>query len=87
MALAVTGTAWLSRHPPALPTSHPQLEGVATPVPYKTVELKLQRPFDSNFEDVLGIPEKPDRLQRSLFQRLRAHKLRVIRAIHDCCNC
>jgi uncharacterized protein (TIGR02687 family) len=28
-----------------------QLEGVATPVPYKTVELKLQRPFGSDFDD------------------------------------
>jgi hypothetical protein len=27
------------------------LEGVATPVPYKTVELKLQRPFGSDFDD------------------------------------
>ena len=27
------------------------VEGVATPVPYKTVELKLQRPFGSDFED------------------------------------
>jgi hypothetical protein len=24
---------------------------VATPVPYKTVELKLQRPFGSDFDD------------------------------------
>jgi uncharacterized protein (TIGR02687 family) len=28
-----------------------QLEGVATPVPYKTVEVKLQRPFGSDFDD------------------------------------
>ncbi|GDX74931.1 hypothetical protein LBMAG41_00070 [Cyanobium sp.] len=28
-----------------------QLEGVAKPVPYKTVELKLQRPFGSDFDD------------------------------------
>ena len=28
-----------------------QLEGFATPVPYKTVELKLQRPFGSDFDD------------------------------------
>jgi uncharacterized protein (TIGR02687 family) len=28
-----------------------QLDGVATPVPYKTVELKLQRPFGSDFDD------------------------------------
>ena len=28
-----------------------QLEGVATPVPYKTMELKLQRPFGSDFDD------------------------------------
>jgi uncharacterized protein (TIGR02687 family) len=28
-----------------------QLEGVATPIPYKTVELKLQRPFGSDFDD------------------------------------
>ena len=28
-----------------------QLEGVATPVSYKTVELKLQRPFGSDFDD------------------------------------
>jgi hypothetical protein len=28
-----------------------QLQGVATPVPYKTVELKLQRPFGSDFDD------------------------------------
>jgi uncharacterized protein (TIGR02687 family) len=28
-----------------------QLEGVSTPVPYKTVELKLQRPFGSDFDD------------------------------------
>ena len=28
-----------------------QLEGVATPVPYKTVEMKLQRPFGSDFDD------------------------------------
>jgi uncharacterized protein (TIGR02687 family) len=28
-----------------------QLEGVATPVPFKTVELKLQRPFGSDFDD------------------------------------
>ena len=28
-----------------------QLEGVATPVPYKTVEIKLQRPFGSDFDD------------------------------------
>ncbi len=28
-----------------------QLDGVATPVPYKTVELKLQRPFGNDFED------------------------------------
>ncbi len=27
------------------------LEGVATPVPYKTMELKLQRPFGSDFDD------------------------------------
>jgi hypothetical protein len=27
------------------------LAGVATPVPYKTVELKLQRPFGSDFDD------------------------------------
>jgi len=27
------------------------LEGVATLVPYKTVELKLQRPFSSDFND------------------------------------
>ncbi|QNI70730.1 hypothetical protein CyaNS01_01598 [Cyanobium sp. NS01] len=27
------------------------VEGVATPVPYKTEELKLQRPFGSDFED------------------------------------
>ena len=27
------------------------LEGVATLVPYKTVELKLQRPFGSDFDD------------------------------------
>lgn len=27
------------------------LEAVATPVPYKTVELKLQRPFGSDFDD------------------------------------
>jgi len=27
------------------------LEGVATPVPYKSVELKLQRPFGSDFDD------------------------------------
>jgi hypothetical protein len=27
------------------------LEGVATTVPYKTVELKLQRPFGSDFDD------------------------------------
>ncbi len=27
------------------------LEGVATPVPYKTVDLKLQRPFGSDFDD------------------------------------
>jgi hypothetical protein len=27
------------------------LEGVATPVRYKTVELKLQRPFGSDFDD------------------------------------
>ena len=27
------------------------LEGVATPIPYKTVELKLQRPFGSDFDD------------------------------------
>lgn len=27
------------------------LDGVATPVPYKTVELKLQRPFGSDFDD------------------------------------
>ena len=28
-----------------------QLDGVATPVPYKSVELKLQRPFGSDFDD------------------------------------
>jgi len=28
-----------------------QLDGVASPVPYKTVELKLQRPFGSDFDD------------------------------------
>ena len=28
-----------------------QLEGVSTPVHYKTVELKLQRPFGSDFDD------------------------------------
>ena len=28
-----------------------QLEGVTKPVPYKTVELKLQRPFGSDFDD------------------------------------
>jgi hypothetical protein len=28
-----------------------QLDGVATPIPYKTVELKLQRPFGNDFED------------------------------------
>ena len=28
-----------------------QLDGIATPVPYKTVELKLQRPFGSDFDD------------------------------------
>ena len=28
-----------------------QLDAVATPVPYKTVELKLQRPFGSDFDD------------------------------------
>ena len=28
-----------------------QLDGVATPVPYKTVEIKLQRPFGSDFDD------------------------------------
>jgi uncharacterized protein (TIGR02687 family) len=28
-----------------------QLDGVAKPVPYKTVELKLQRPFGSDFDD------------------------------------
>ena len=28
-----------------------QLDGVATPVPYKIVELKLQRPFCSDFDD------------------------------------
>jgi len=28
-----------------------QLDGVATPVPYKTVEVKLQRPFGSDFDD------------------------------------
>ena len=27
------------------------LEGVNTPQPYKTVELKLQRPFGSDFDD------------------------------------
>jgi len=27
------------------------LEGVTTPVPYNTVELKLQRPFGSDFDD------------------------------------
>jgi uncharacterized protein (TIGR02687 family) len=27
------------------------LEGVSTPIPYKTVELKLQRPFGSDFDD------------------------------------
>jgi hypothetical protein len=28
-----------------------QLDGVATPVPYKIVELKLQRPLCSDFDD------------------------------------
>jgi hypothetical protein len=28
-----------------------QLDGVATPVPYKTVEIKLQRPFGNDFDD------------------------------------
>jgi hypothetical protein len=28
-----------------------QIDGVATPVPYKTVEIKLQRPFGSDFDD------------------------------------
>jgi len=28
-----------------------RLEGVATPVPYKTVELKLQRAFCGDFDD------------------------------------
>jgi uncharacterized protein (TIGR02687 family) len=28
-----------------------QIDGVATPVPYKTVDLKLQRPFGSDFDD------------------------------------
>jgi hypothetical protein len=34
-----------------------------------------------------GLLKKPDRLQRSWFQRLRADKLRSIKAIHDCYNC
>ena len=34
-----------------------------------------------------GLLKKPDRLQRSLFQRWRADKLTSIRAIHDCYNC
>ena len=28
-----------------------QLEGVATPIPFKTVELKLQRPFGNDFDE------------------------------------
>ena len=28
-----------------------QLDGVATPLPYRTVELKLQRPFSSDFDN------------------------------------
>jgi hypothetical protein len=28
-----------------------QLDGVATPVTYKTVEIKLQRPFGNDFDD------------------------------------
>jgi hypothetical protein len=34
-----------------------------------------------------GLLKKPDRLQRSLFQRSRADKLASTRAIHDCYNC
>ena len=34
-----------------------------------------------------GLLKKPDRFQRSLFQRLKPDKLASIRAIDDCYNC
>jgi hypothetical protein len=44
-------------------------------------------PFSGNDALNQGLLKKPNRLQRSLFQRLKPDKLASIRAIDDCYNC
>ncbi|MCF8141906.1 MAG: hypothetical protein K9J75_12515 [Cyanobium usitatum Tobar12.5m-G36] len=50
--------------------------GALTPSPSHA----FPRPF-------FGTTEKPDRLQRSLFQRTKLDKLALLRAINDCYSC